>query len=132
MLLMVKKGIRGRVCHAIFRYAEANNKYMKNYDKNKESSSLKDCDIDGLYGWTMSQKLPLGGFKWVEETCQFNEAFIKSYKKDSDIEYFIEADVQYLEKLHELYNDLSFLPGRINIEDVEKLVANLKMNVLFT
>ena len=132
MLLMVKKGVGGRVCHAIFRYAEANNKYMKNYDKNKESSSLKDCDINDLHGWTMSQKLSLGGFKWVEETCQFNEAFIKSYNKDSDIEYFIEADVQYLEKLHELYNDLSFLPGRINIEDVEKLVANLKMNVLFT
>ena len=38
MLLMVEKGIRGGICHSIYRYAKANNKYMKDYDKNKESS----------------------------------------------------------------------------------------------
>ena len=41
MLLMVEKGIRGGMCHAIHRYAQANNKYMKNYDQNKEPSYLK-------------------------------------------------------------------------------------------
>ena len=40
MLLMVEKGIRGGICHSIYRYAKANNKYMKNYDKNKKSSYL--------------------------------------------------------------------------------------------
>ena len=40
MLLMVEKGIRGKICHAIYGYAKANNKYIKNYDKNKESSCL--------------------------------------------------------------------------------------------
>ena len=38
MLLMIKKRIRGGKCHAIHRYAKANNKWVKNYDKNKESS----------------------------------------------------------------------------------------------
>ena len=38
MLLMVEKGTRGRICLAVHRYTEANNKYMKNYDKNKKSS----------------------------------------------------------------------------------------------
>ena len=38
MLSMIEKGIRGGICHAIHRYAKANNKYMKNYDKNKDSS----------------------------------------------------------------------------------------------
>ena len=37
MLLMVEDGIRGGICHSIHRYAKANNKYMNNYDKNKES-----------------------------------------------------------------------------------------------
>ena len=44
MLLMAKKRIRGEICHAIHRYAKANNKYMKN-DKNKESSYLKHWDV---------------------------------------------------------------------------------------
>ena len=50
MLLMVERGIRGGICHAIRRYAEANNKYMKNYDKNKESSYIQYLDANNLYG----------------------------------------------------------------------------------
>ena len=64
MLLIVEKGIRDGLCHAIHRYAEANNKYMKNYDKNKESSFIEYLDANNLYGWTMSQKLPVDGFTW--------------------------------------------------------------------
>ena len=79
MLLMVEKGIKGGIWHAIHRYAKANNNHMKNYYENKESSYLKYCDMNNLYGWAMSQKLPLNGFKWVEETPQFNEDFIKGY-----------------------------------------------------
>ena len=63
MLLMVEKGTRGRICHAIHRYAKANNKYMKNCDKDMESSYLKCLDASNLYGWAMSQKLPANGFK---------------------------------------------------------------------
>ena len=50
MLLMVEKGIRGGICYSINRYAKANNEYMKNYDKNKESSCLKYWDINNCYG----------------------------------------------------------------------------------
>ena len=64
MLLMIKKGIRGGICHTIHRYTEANNKYMKNYDKNKESSYLMYLDADNNYEWTMSQKLVVDDFKW--------------------------------------------------------------------
>ena len=59
MLLMVEKSIRGGMCHSIYRYAETNNKYMKDYDKNKESSQLQYWDVYNLYGWEMSQKLPV-------------------------------------------------------------------------
>ena len=64
MLLMVEKGITGGIFHAIYRYAKANNKYMKNYNKYKEESFLQYLDANNLYGWAMSQKLPVSGFKW--------------------------------------------------------------------
>ena len=60
----------------------------------------------------MSQKLLVNGFEWVKKTSQFNEGFIESYNEESDEEYFLEVDVQYTEKLHELHNDLPFLPER--------------------
>ena len=63
MLLMVEKGIRGGICHAIYRYAKATNKYMKNFNKDKEESFLQSLDDNNLYGWAMSQKLRVSGFK---------------------------------------------------------------------
>ena len=67
---MVEKGIRGGICHAINRYAKANNKHMKNYSKNKDSSYLIYSDANNLFGWEMSQKLPVEGFKWKEKCIQ--------------------------------------------------------------
>ena len=67
MLLMVEEGIRGGICHSIHRHAKANNKYIKNYDKNEKSSNIQYLDASNLYGWAMSQKLPVNGFKWAED-----------------------------------------------------------------
>ena len=77
MLLMIEEGIRGRMCQSTHRYAKANNKYMKNYDKNIESSYLTYLDSNKLYGWAMSQKLSVNGFRWVNDVSRFNEDFIK-------------------------------------------------------
>ena len=63
MLMMVEEGIRGGICQAIYRYAKANNKYMNNYDKSIESSYLMYLDASNFYGWAMSPKLPINGFK---------------------------------------------------------------------
>ena len=63
IFLIVEKGIRGVICHAIQMYAKANNKYMKNYDKNIESSYLMYLDAYNLYGWPMYQKLPVNNFE---------------------------------------------------------------------
>ena len=54
MFLMVEKGIRGGICHSIDRYLKANKKYMKDYDKNKESSYIQRWNINNLYGWVMT------------------------------------------------------------------------------
>ena len=70
MVLMVEKGIRGGICHSIYRYEKANNKYMKGYDKNKELSYLKYWDANKLYGWAMSQKLPVNNFEWMKNVMK--------------------------------------------------------------
>ena len=62
-LLMVEEGIRGGICHSIHRYAKANNKYMKNYNNNEESSYIQYLDANNLYGWAMPKKLPINGYK---------------------------------------------------------------------
>ena len=125
MLLMVAKAIRGGICNAIHQYAKANNKYMKDYDKNKESSYLKYWDVNNLYVWAISQKLPVNEVEWIEGTSQFNEGFIKNYDEESAKGYLLEVNVQYLKKIHELHNDLQFSPERKKIKTVEKLVTNL-------
>ena len=78
-----------------------------------------------LYGWSVSQKLRVNNFEWMKNTSKCNEDFVKSYNGESDKGYLLEDNVQYPEKLHELYNDLPFLPKRTKIEKVKKLVANL-------
>ena len=93
--------------------------------KIKELSYLKYWGVNNLYGWAKLQELAINNFKKIKDTSQFNEDFIKSDKEESDAGYFLEADVQYPEKSLELHNDLPFLPERMKIENVEKLVTTL-------
>ena len=82
MLLMVEAGIRGGMCQSTRRYAKANNKYMKNYDKKIESSYLTYLDANNLYGWAMYKKLPVNGFMWYNSyLSDFTEDFIKNTMK---------------------------------------------------
>ena len=117
MLLMVEKGTRGRICQVIHRYTKSNNEYMKNYNKDIISSYLMYLDANNLYGWAMSQKLPVNGFKWVKNlsecnSIEFNEIFARNYNENSDKGYFLEVDVDYPKKLIDFHKDLPFLPER--------------------
>ena len=103
-----EKGIIGGIYHVIHRYSKANNKYMRNYKKNKESLYLKYWDVNTINGWKMSQKLPVNAFKLVENTSQFIKDFMENYNEDSDEDYFLEVEVQYLQNIHNLSNDLPF------------------------
>ena len=91
----------------------------------KNFKYLKNWDVKYLYGWAMSQKLPLNKFEWMKDTCKFSENFIKIYDEESDEGYFVVVNIQYPKKWLQLHNDLSFLPERMKTEKVEKLVTNL-------
>ena len=117
ILLMIEKGIRREICHAMHRYVEANNKCMKNYDKNKKSSYLMYLDANNLYGWTMSWKLPVEGFKWEINACRFGQYSNKGY--------IIDVTIDNPKDLHDLHSDLPFFPERMKINKCNKVVCNL-------
>ena len=105
MLLMIESGIRGGMCQSIHRYAKANNKYMKNYDKNIDSSYLMYIDANNLFGWTMSKKLPVNGFNWERDLSVFNKNFIKNYNENGNVGYFLEVHIDYPKQLWSFHKD---------------------------
>ena len=138
MLLRIVKGIQGGIFHGVHRYAKANNKYIKKYDKDIERSSAEynsiECnsfessyliylDPNNLYGWAMSQKLPANGFQWEENIHKCNEDFIKDY--DYIKGYFFEVDVEYPRNIFNLHSDLPFVPEINKIKICNKLLYNI-------
>ena len=88
-----KKGITGGIYHSIYWHTKANNRYMKYYGKNKESSYIQYVYVNNLYSWAISQKLPVNISERIKDTSQFNEDFIKNYNEESDEGYFLKVDV---------------------------------------
>ena len=126
MLLMIESEIRRDMCQAIPKYAKANNKYMKNFNKNILSTYLQYLDANNLYGWAMCKKLPVDGFKWIDDLFTFNENLIENYNENSDIGYFFEVDIEYLKELFNKHKDLPFLPNREKIKKVVKIVTTIE------
>ena len=124
MLLLFEKGIRGGTCNVIHKYARANNKYMKKYDITKESIFLAYLDVSNLYGWAMSEKLPVDNFKWETDLSIFTMDFIKNYNEESDTGYLLYVDVEYPKNLRKSHEDLPFLPNRMKVNKVNKIICN--------
>ena len=123
MLLMFERGIRGGITQAVRKYAAANNPYMGDkFDPNEDTTYLQYLDTKNLYGWAVSQPLPAGGFRWVD--IEPNE--ISELATRTDKGYILDVDVSYPTRLHNQHNDLPFMCERIEINEVEKLVLNLR------
>ena len=126
MHLMVEKGIRGGISIISNRYGEANNKYMKDFNRNKPSKYLMYLDANNLYGCAMSEKLPTNGFKWLtnkEIQNLYNNQIVQVWEKTPCI---LEVDLEYPKELHDLHNDYPFCPERIECDNgVKKLIPNL-------
>ena len=122
MLMTFEKGIRGGMTHISTRYAEANNKYMEDFDETKPSTFIQYLDVNGLYSWTMTQKLPTHCFKWIDVDIPKVEKLLK--KKDTKIGYIFEVDLVYPETLWEAHNDYPLAPERRKINKVDKLISS--------
>ena len=122
MLMMFERGIRGGMTHISKRYVEANNKYMKDFDKTKPSTYIHYLDANNLYGYAMSRKLPTHGFKWIDVDVPKVKKLLK--KKDTKIGYLFEVDLEYPSSLWKEHNDYPLAPDKIKLGKVEKLVSS--------
>jgi hypothetical protein len=114
MYLFCEQGIRGGISMICNRYAKANNKYMKDYDNQSPSTYIASWDANNLYGKAMSEKLPVGKYRWLsaKDIANFD---IFTISDDSNIGYIVECDLEYPEKLHDLYNDYPLTAENIQI-----------------
>ena len=109
-LLFFERGKRGGITNIAHREAKANNKYLSDYNPNKKSTYLIYLDANNLYGWAMSEPLPYGGFRWLEDFPE-NKMLPKVEGKGR----FYEVDLEYPKELHDLHNDYPCAPESMHI-----------------
>ena len=145
MHLMIEKGLRGGISMVSERFCKANNPYVDAYDASKPNNYIMYLDANNLYGWSMSQSLPTGGFKWVENSRfakifeDLNAGIFTEDQKKSG--YILEVDLEYPTHLHEAHNSYPLAPENISVpavwyseyqrnltskDSVPKLVPNLR------
>ena len=115
---MIEKGIRGGVSTVMKRKAESNHKYLNDHDPSKPSKFIEYLDANNLYGWAMSQRLPVRDLRWMD----LNE--LENWRS---IPCVLEVDLEYPKELHDLHNEYPLAPERMTPPGgkVEKLIPNL-------
>ena len=116
MFQFIEKGMRGGISYIANRYGKANNKYMKDHNKDEPSKYIMYLDANNLYGWAMSQYLPTGGFRWMNQK-QIDNLDLNKYHDESKKGLILEVDLKYPNKLHNLHNDYPLAAEKIKVTD---------------
>ena len=124
---MFKRGIKGGITQSVHRWAAANNPYIgSDYNPNEPTKYLQYLDANNLYGWAVSQPLPMGGFHWVEfDESEDPHKIVRDLANRKCRGYLLKVDVYYPKQLHDYHNDLPFMCSKMKINGVGKLVPNL-------
>ena len=116
MHYFIEEGMRRDISYIAKRYSKPNDKYMTDYDSSEESKFIIYFDANNLYGWAMSQYLPYGGFEWLSQE-EINRFDVNSIGQNSSDGYILKVDLEYLDELHELHNDYSLVPEKLEISN---------------
>jgi ribosome-binding factor A len=112
--LFIEKGLRGGISMVSKRYAKSNNSECPDYDATKPSSSILYLDANNLYGWAMSQCLPMSDFKWADEVSM--EVVMKT-AEDANTGYILEVDLEYPKHLHDAHSDYPLAPETMSVPE---------------
>ena len=130
MYLFNEKGLRGGISIVSHLHAIANNPQMQNYNPEQPTSYLMYLDSNNLYGWSMSQPMPTGGFQWVE----FTEKLLET-PADATNGYILEVDLDYPTSLHRQHNDYPLAPEKMKVTNSmmspyqQKLIDELGVSI---
>ena len=116
MFQFIEKGMRGGVSYIANRYGKANNKYMKEYDEKAPSKYIMYLDANNLYGWAMSQYLPIGNFKWMSNR-EIKQSDLGKHKADGKKGFILEVDLEYPRELHDMHNDYPVCPEKVKVSN---------------
>ena len=120
MHLFFEEGIRGGISMITNRYAKANHKYVQGYDPEEESAYIQYLDANNLYGWAMSQPLPVGNFAWL------NEDDIYTYTKYPERirSCTLQVDLEYPKEVYDLHSDYPLAAETVTVNDTKKLIPH--------
>ena len=116
MNLYLEAGLRGGVSVISNRYSKTNNKYLEDFRPHEASKYIIYLDANKLYGFAMSQSLPVDSFAWLSED-EFDEVDISNVSDDNDIGYVLEVDLEYPVELRDLHSDFPLCPEKIKVTD---------------
>ena len=116
MFQFIEKGMRGGTSYIAHRFGQANDKYMKDYDKTKPSKQITHLDADNLYGYAMSQYLPTDKFRWMTEK-EIDKLDLAKYTEESKTGFIAEVDLEYPKELHDLHNDFPLAPEQVKVTE---------------
>ena len=125
--LFIEKGMCGGISMVSKRHAKANNPLVDGYDPEKPSSHILYLDANNLYGWAMSQYLPTGGFRWVDDSQQLAKT-IAEQLADGPEGFILEVDLEYPEDLHNAHIAYPLAPERMMVQ--QKWMSEYQHNLL--
>jgi hypothetical protein len=137
MHLFIEKGLRGGISMISHRNAKANSRYVPDYHPSQPSSHVTYIDVNNLYGWEMSQALPVGGFRWLEKE-EFEHLNINSVSDDSKDVYILEVDIDYPPVLHDHHKKYPLAPEKMKVTEnmlsplAKQLLEELEMKGIST
>jgi hypothetical protein len=114
IFLFPENSIRGGVSTVSHRYATANNPRLPTFDSTGPRSYITYLDVNNLYGYAMTQALPIGDFRFLSRD-EIDQLEVDNISDDATQGYILEVDLSYPRELHRLHCDFPVAPEKLKV-----------------